>query len=369
MAQARDLYQVLGVRRDASPQDIKKAFRQLAREYHPDVNSDPQAEHRFKEISVAYETLSDPAKRHQYDMFGGEGFSRDMFSFLGDVDDIFEAFFGAPFGRTRSRGRGGRTRTRRGGDLHVLLDLTFEEAAFGARKDVEVERLTQCERCGGNGAEPGTHPSRCGQCDGTGEIADVRRSVFGTVMTSRTCTTCQGTGQVIASPCRECRGDGRLPRITSVEVEVPAGVSDGVDLRIEAGGQEGRLGGGPGDLYITLSVGQHPLFERRGSDLVGVLELPVTQALLGAEVEVPTLDGTQTVRLAPGTRPGTVLRLSGQGVPILGRRGRGDLYVEVDVIVPEKLSKTERALVDELAGLRGERSDGKPAQGRFRPRA
>lgn len=368
MAQARDLYQVLGIRRDASPQDIKKAFRQLAREYHPDVNSDPEAEHRFKEISLAYETLSDPAKRHQYDMFGGEGFSRDMFSFLGDMDDIFEAFFGSPFGRTRSRGRG-RTRTRRGADLHVILDLTFEEAAFGTRKDVDVERLSQCERCGGNGAEPGTHPSRCGQCDGTGEIADVHRSVFGTVMTSRTCTTCQGTGEVIASPCRECRGEGRVPRSKTVEVEVPAGVSDGVDLRIEAGGEEGRQGSGTGDLYITLRVEPHPIFERRGSDLVCVLELPVTQALLGAEVEVPTLDGTEVLRLAPGTRSGAVLRLSGQGVPHLGRRGRGDLYVEVDLIVPEKLSKKERAVVEELADLRGERPDRKPAQGRLRPRA
>ena len=368
MADTRDLYQVLGVRRDASQQDIKKAFRRLARENHPDVNSDPEAERRFKEITLAYETLSDPAKRQRYDMFGGEGLSRDMFSFLGDMDDIFEAFFGGAFGRTRGRGRYA-TRTRRGADLHVVLDLTFEEAAFGARKNVEVERLTTCERCGGNGAEPGTYPSRCAQCGGTGEVSDVRRSVFGTVMTSRACDTCRGTGEVIASPCKECRGDGRVRTNQDVDVEVPPGVSDGMDLRIEGAGEEGPRGGPAGDLYMTLRAAPHPLFERRGSDLAAVLELPLTQALLGVEVEVPTLDGMETLRLPPGTRSGTVLRLPGQGVPHLGRRGRGDLYVEVDLVVPGEMSKKERALVEELADLRDERPDRKPARGRLRSRA
>lgn len=368
MADARDLYEVLGVRRDASQQDIKKAFRQLARANHPDVNSDPEAERRFKEITLAYETLSDPAKRQRYDMFGGQGLSRDMFSFLGDMDEIFEAFFGAPFGRTRSRSRYV-TRTRQGADLHLVLDLAFEEAAFGARKSVEVERRTRCERCGGTGAEPGTSPSRCARCDGRGEISDVRRSVFGTVMTSRACDTCRGTGEVIASPCSECRGDGRVRTTQNIDVDIPAGVSDGMDLRIEGRGEEGPKGGPPGDLYITLRVAPHPVFERRGSDLSAVLELPVTQALLGAEVEVATLDGTETVRLAPGTRSGTVLRLGGRGVPNLGRRGRGDLYLEIDLLVPTGMSKKERALVEELAELRDERSERKPIRGRLRPRA
>jgi molecular chaperone DnaJ len=368
MAQARDLYEVLGVRRDASQQDIKKAFRQLARENHPDVNSDPEAERRFKEITLAYETLSDPAKRQRYDMFGGQGLSRDMFSFLGDMDDIFEAFFGTPFGGTRSRSRQ-RTRVRRGADVHVMLGLTFEEAAFGARKEVEVERATRCQRCDGSGAEPGTFPSRCGRCGGTGEISDVRRSIFGTVMSSQVCEVCRGTGQVIASPCRECGGDGRVRTTQVVEVDIPAGVSDGMDLRMEASGEEGPRGGPPGDLYMTLRVADHPLYERRGSDLSAVLELPVTQAILGAEVEVPTLDGTESLRLPPGTRSGTVLRLSGKGLPHLGRRGRGDLYVEVEVVVPEEISKKERALVEELADLRDERPGRKPAPGRIRPRA
>jgi molecular chaperone DnaJ len=368
MAQARDLYDVLGVGRDASQQDIKKAFRRLARENHPDVNSDPEAEHRFKEITLAYETLSDPAKRQRYDMFGGQGLSRDMFSFLGDMDDIFEAFFGAPFGRSATRGRS-RTRNRRGADLHAVLDLTFEEAAFGARKVVKVERLTQCQRCGGNGSEPGTHPSRCRRCDGTGEVSDVRRSIFGTVMMSRACDVCGGTGEVVASPCKECRGDGRIRGTQEVAVDVPAGVSDGMDLRMESMGEEGPRGGPSGDLYLTLRVAPHPSFERRGSDLAAVLELPVTQAMLGVEVEVPTLDGAETLRIAPGTRSGTVVRLRGQGLPHLGRRGRGDLYVQVDLVVPGEMSRKERSLVEELADLRDERPQKKPSTGRLRPRA
>jgi molecular chaperone DnaJ len=368
MAQARDLYEVLGVRRDASQEDIKRAFRRLARENHPDVNDDPEAEHRFKEITLAYQTLSDPAKRQRYDMFGGQGLSRDMFSFLGDMDDIFEVFFGAPFGRTRSRSRY-RTRTRRGGDVHATLDLSFEEAAFGVEKQVQVERLVTCERCGGNGAEPGTFPSRCARCDGTGEISDVRRSVFGTMMTSHPCDVCGGSGEVIASPCKECRGSGRVQASEEVPVEVPAGVGDGMELRVEGGGGEGSHGGTAGDLYLSLRVAPHPLFERRGSDLAAVLELPVTQAMLGVQLEVPTLNGAETIRIAPGTRSGTVLRLPGMGVPHLGRRGRGDLYVEVDVVVPDELSKKERLLVEELADLRDERPEKKPSEGRLRPRA
>jgi molecular chaperone DnaJ len=284
------------------------------------------------------------------------------------MDEIFEAFFGAPFGRTRSRSRYV-TRTRRGADVHLVLDLTFEEAAFGVSKTVEVERRTRCERCGGSGAEPGTSPSRCRRCDGRGEISDVRRSVFGTVMTSRACDTCQGTGEVIASACTECGGDGRVRSTQSVEIEVPAGVSDGMDLRVEGGGEDGQRSGPPGDLYLTLRVAPHPVFDRTGSDLSAVLELPVTQALLGVEVEVDTLDGTETLRLPPGTRSGTVLRLRGLGVPHLGRRGRGDLYVEVDLLVPAEMSKKERALVESLAELRDERPGPKPIRGRLRPRA
>jgi molecular chaperone DnaJ len=362
MAQTRDLYEVLGVPRDASQEEIKRAYRRLARAYHPDVSNDPDAEHKIKELNLAYQTLSDPAKRRQYDMFGGEGLSPDMFVDLGDISDIFEAFFGSPFGR-RSR----RTRRRsRGSDAHAVVEMSFEEAAFGTRTEVEIEVLEGCDTCGGSGADPGTGPTRCSHCGGTGEVSDMRRSVFGTVMTSRICGTCGGSGQEILSPCQTCRGEGRVPRVRTLPVDVPAGVADGVELRIEGGGNRGHRGAPPGDLYVTLRVAPHPVFERRGQDLVAVLEVPLTQAVLGTELEVRTLDGTERVRIPPGTRAGTVIRLRGRGVPNLQRRGRGDLFFQVDLAVPESLSREERALLERLADLRGERPGRGPRPGRLR---
>lgn len=356
----RDLYDVLGVSRDATQEDIRTAYRRLAREHHPDVNRDPEAERRFKEINLAYQTLSDPARRRQYDLFGGEGLSPDLFGF-GDLGDIVEAFFGpSPFGRARTRGRG---RTVRGSDLRLTLSLTFEEAVFGVPKEVMVHGLRLCDRCRGTGGEPGTHPSRCSTCGGSGEVSDVRRSVFGTVMTSRTCATCEGTGEEIASPCRTCRGQGRIPAERTVTVEVPAGVADGMELRMEGLGEDGRAGGRPGDLFFTLAVDPHPVFERRGQDILGVLEVPVLAALVGAEVEVDTLDGPATVPVPPGTRAGSVLRIKGAGVPNLGRRGRGDILLQVDLAVPEKLGREERRLLEDLAERRGERG---PIRGRLR---
>jgi molecular chaperone DnaJ len=358
----RDLYGVLGVPREATQDDIRKAYRRLAREHHPDVNSsDPEAERRFKEINLAYQTLSDPAKRRQYDLFGGEGLSPDMFGF-GDLTDIFEAFFGpSPFGRSRTRRR---TRTARGHDLRVVLPLTFEEAVFGSTKEVRVDSMETCDRCAGSGAERGTAPSRCTTCGGSGEVSDVRRSVFGTVMTSRTCATCEGTGQEIASPCRRCGGAGRVSAEQTISVEVPAGVSDGMELRMEAGGEDGRAGGPAGDLYLTLEIDPHPVFERSGQDLVCALDLPLTAAILGAEVEIDTLDGPATVRVPPGTEPGSVIRLRGKGVPHLGRRGRGDVLVRVELEMPTRLGRDERRLLEELAERRGERG---PLRGRLRP--
>lgn len=357
----RNLYDVLGVSRDATQDDIRKAYRRLAREHHPDVNRDPEAERRFKEINLAYQTLSDPARRRQYDLFGGEGLSPDLFGF-GDLGDIVEAFFGpSPFGRGRTRHR---ARTDRGSDLRVTLSLTFEDAVFGASKEVPVNGLRLCDRCGGTGCEPGTHPSRCSTCGGSGGVSDVRRSVFGTVMTSRTCGTCEGTGEEITSPCLTCRGDGRVPSGRIVTVEVPAGVADGMELRMEGAGEDGRGGGPQGDLYLTLAVDPHPVFERRGQDIVGVLEVPVMAAVVGVEVEVDTLDGPATVTVPPGTRAGTVLRVKGAGVPNLGRRGRGDLLLQVDLDVPAKLGREERRLVEDLAERRGERGT---LRGRLRP--
>jgi molecular chaperone DnaJ len=354
MASLPDLYAVLGVRRDASDDDIRRAYRRLAREHHPDLNADPEAEQRFKDVTAAYETLSDPGRRRQYDLFGGQG--GPMGFPFGDVGDIFDAFFGGAVGGRR-RGRGTRTRTQRGEDLFVELSLTFEEAVFGVQKDIELDALQQCERCQGSGCEPGTFPSRCARCGGTGELQDVSRSLFGTVMTARPCSTCQGVGDVITSPCSACGGQGRVAARRSIPVEIPAGVSDRMELRVPAGGHEGRQGGPQGDLYVSLNVTPHPVFERRGQDLVCALPVAMTQAALGADLRIPTLEGTEMIRLDPGTASGTVIRLRGRGVPHVGRRARGDLYVTVMVETPVPTSKEERALLEELAELRGEGSE------------
>src|SRR5262245_22183860 len=268
MARVPDLYAVLGVRSDASDEEIKRAYRKLAREFHPDVSEDPEGEQLIKEINAAYETLKDPVRRRQYDLFGsGRMPAADAFPF-GDLSDVFDVFFGGGFGGgRRPRGRR-RTRTRRGEDLFAPLAISFEEAVFGVEREIQIESTVACERCGGTGCEPGTHPSRCGRCGGSGEIQDVARSVFGTVMTARTCTACEGTGEEIAAPCTECDGEGRTPRQQGFTVEVPAGVADGMELRIANAGQDGRVGGPPGDLYVSLRVTPHPIYERRGQDLV-----------------------------------------------------------------------------------------------------
>ncbi len=361
MAQQRDLYDVLGISREATQEEIKKAYRRLAREFHPDLNQDPEAERHFKEINLAHETLSDPVKRRRYDMFGGEGFTPDMFNF-GDLSGIFEAFFGgSPFGATTRR----QSRTSRGSDQRLILEIAFEEAVFGAQKEIAIDTLETCERCGGKRSEPGTEPSRCSTCGGTGQVQDMRQSVFGTVMTSRVCGTCRGSGEEVASPCTECRGQGRLSKEQVITVDIPAGVSHGMELRIEGAGDDGPGGGTAGDLYLALSVEPHPVFERRDHNLLCSLPLPATAAILGAEVEIDTLDGQATIQVPAGTQPGTVIKLSGKGVPNLGRRGRGDLLVRVDVEIPQRVGRRERPLIEEFAERRGEQE--RPLKGRLRP--
>ncbi len=346
----RDLYAILGVPASASQEEIRKAYRRLARELHPDSSRDPSTEDRFKEVSAAYEILSDPERRRQYDLYGQGG--PDVFPF-GDIGEIFEAFFGpGTFGRRRQATR--RSRIRRGEDARVGLELSFLDAAFGVRREVVIEALQRCDRCDGSGAEPGTGPIRCRTCGGSGHVQEVRRSIFGTVMTERACGTCEGTGEQVESRCDRCRGEGRVVGTRTVPVEVPAGVSDGIELRIPGQGHAGRAGGPPGDLFVGLAVRGSDVFERRGQDLFAVLEVPMVQAALGAAFEVETLDGVERVRVDPGTESGTVVKLRAKGIPFLGRRGRGDLFLTVQVQTPRDLEREQRRLLEQLAEMRGE---------------
>jgi molecular chaperone DnaJ len=353
MSAARDLYEVLGVSRDATADDIRRAYRQLAREHHPDVSADPQGEDRFKEVVGAYEILSDPQKRQRYDAFGtadggqGGGFA--------DIQDIFDLFFGGGgFPGSGGRRRGPRSRAQQGDDLGIRVQLGFREALFGTRRELDVERLVACDRCSGNGAEPGTAPIACRACGGAGEVQSVRRSVFGTVMTSSPCPTCGGSGQEISDACSVCSGRGRLRQSATVAVDIPAGVADGMELRVAGNGHAGVAGGPSGDLFVALSVDPAAEFDRRGQDLFTVLDITMTQAALGTELEVEGPDAVERVRVEPGTESGTVIRLKGKGVPNISRRGRGDLYVTLHVMTARDLSREQRKLLEQLAELRDE---------------
>ena len=348
MAAVRDLYEILGVTRDATAAEIKGAYRKLARTLHPDVNADPADQERFKEITGAYEILSDPGKRRRYDEFGASGPPGAPF---GDIQDLFDMFFGGGFG---TRSRGPRSRVRRGEDLRVATRLSFAESVFGAQQELQIERLSVCETCGGNGARPGTSPSTCRTCAGAGEVQSVRRSIFGTVMTATPCVACGGTGEEIRDRCDACDGEGRVRAPAAVTFDVPGGVLDGMDLRVGGQGNAGVAGGPAGDLIVGIDVDSSEAFVRQGEDLHGVLDVSITQASLGGDVEVETLDGPERLRIEPGTESGTVLRLRGKGVPHLQRRGRGDLFVTLHIITPQGLSKEERSLLERLAELRGE---------------
>lgn len=356
MAPVRDLYEILGVERTASDDEIRKAYRRLAREHHPDVSGDPAAEARFKEVAGAYEILSDPEKRARYDTFGTAG--GPSTAGFGDLSDIFEMFFGGSgfggFGAGGGGRRRSRSRTRRGEDLAVRMRISFRDAVFGLRRDVELERLVVCDTCLGNGAAAGTAPVACRTCGGTGEVQSARRSVFGTLMTTAACTTCEGTGQEIPDKCATCAGAGRVRANANVTLDIPAGVADGMELRVGGAGHAGVAGGGSGDLFVRLEVEPSPAFERRNQDLYAVLDVSITQATLGAQLTIPSLDGDETITIEPGTASGTVVRLRGKGVPNLQRRGRGDLFVTVHVVTPTDLSREERKLLDRFAELRGE---------------
>ena len=354
MAIKRDYYEVLGVARSASPEEIKRAYRKLALQYHPDRNpNDPQAETRFKEINEAYEVLSDSERRQRYDTFGHAG-TQGMPGFdfggaygFGGLNDIFDAFFGgAAAGRTR-------TGPRRGSDLRLELRITFEEAVFGVEKELTIPRAESCDSCHGSGAEPGTSPQTCPVCRGSGQVRRATQSIFGQIVNVATCSRCRGEGSVIDKPCRRCSGTGHVPGEKQVRVRIPAGVDSGSQIRLSGEGEPGPRGGAAGDLYIALQVKPHAVLQRNGTDVIYELPISVAQAALGDSIEIPTVDGPMQLEVPAGTQYGKVFRIHGHGIPHLRSGRRGDQLVYVRVVVPTSLTAEQRKALESLGGLSG----------------
>ena len=349
-----DFYELLGVSRNATDDEIKRAYRQLARELHPDTNPDPAAEEQFKKITLAYEVLRDPERRQRYDAFGPDGLrgtgatAGNPFADFG-LGDIFDAFFGGNFGGGRARS-GPLT----GADLELVAELTFEQAVFGTKHEVTLRAPSRCASCDGTGAAPGTSPTRCSMCDGSGEIRRVRQSILGQMVSASPCSRCGGLGEEIPSPCPDCRGDGRRTEERSYNVDIPPGVDTGTTLRLGGRGAAGPRGGPPGDLYVHIRVRPHDRFVRDGVNLVHEMHIPMTQAALGAHIAFNTLDGEEDLVVPAGTQTGREFRLRGRGVPHLEGRGRGDLIVRVVVDTPARLSSEEQELLRKLARARGE---------------
>ncbi len=359
---ADDYYQVLGVDRSANEAEIKRAYRSLARELHPDARpGDRAAEERFKLVNQAYETLRDPERRRQYDMFGADprgagGAGGDPFGAgfgnTGGLGDLFDAFFGGA-AATGQRG-GARSGPLRGEDAEAVLGLNFADAVFGGEEDLKVRLPVTCGTCNGSGAAPGTDPVTCTTCQGAGEVRRVRQSILGQMVTASPCPKCGGTGQEIPTPCRDCRGDGRRTEEQTFVVDVPPGVDEGSTLRLTGRGASGVRGGTPGDLYVHLKVRPHPTLERHGTDLLGAVHVTMAQAALGVHIPFETLDGTEQLAVQGGTQNGKQIRLRGRGVPHLQSRGRGDLIVSVVVATPTELTRSQEELLRQWAADRGE---------------
>ena len=357
MTAERDYYEVLGVERGAGDAEIKRAFRKLAQQHHPDVSADPAAQERFKEINEAYQVLSDPQRRQAYDMFGRAGVGGGDGGFgagaqgFGGFSDIFDAFFGGT-----AAGSARRARPQQGSDLRYDLRITFEEAVLGAEKELEFPVLGRCDTCGGSGAKPGTAATTCPQCNGRGEIRSVRQTMLGQMMNVAPCPRCRGEGKVIESPCETCHGEGRTERRRSLRVTIPAGIDEGHQIRLSNEGEVGPRGGPPGSLYVAVHVAPHPTLTREGTELYYEADLSIVQAALGTKLMVPTVEGEDAeVEIKPGTQPNTEIRLKGRGVPHLRRQSvRGDLHVIANVVVPTKLNKRERELLEEYAKEAGE---------------
>jgi molecular chaperone DnaJ len=351
----RDYYEVLGVVRTASDDDIKKAYRKLALQYHPDRNNAPEATERFKEATEAYQVLSDSEKRSMYDRFGHSAFDRggagtaDFSNFVGlSIEDLFESFFGT------GGSRGARQRIQRGQDLRYDLHITLEEAVFGASKEISLTKHVSCTRCTGSGMEPGSQPTKCTRCDGSGEIRRVQQSIFGQFVNVTLCDRCNGEGQIIADPCHECQGRGVVRTRATLEIDVPQGADEGIQLRMNGQGEPAPRGGVPGNLYIVLHVQPHRFFKRQGNDLLLEIPINVAQAALGDELPIPTLDGKEVqVKVPAGTQSGRILRVRGEGVPYLREHGRGDLQVHLKVRTPTDLSDEQKKLFRQLSATFG----------------
>lgn len=358
----RDYYEVLGVPKTATQDELKKAYRKLARKYHPDLNKDnPEAAEKFKECNEAYSVLSDEQKRAQYDQFGPEAFENGGMGggpgaggfggfggFGGSgMEDIFDMFFGG-------QGRGGRSNNagpQRGADLRYDMEITFEEAAFGVEKEISLKRAERCEHCHGEGAEPGSKVETCPECHGSGYVRFTQNTMFGQMVNERPCSRCHGEGKIISNPCKECGGSGTVKKTKKLKVKIPAGVDNGSRLRVGGEGEAGLKGGPSGDLYVYLYVKPHKFFERDGTTVLCEVPINIVQATLGAEIKVPTLDGQVTMKVPEGTQPGKVMRLKGKGIPSLRGGGRGDQLVRMKVVVPTKLNDKQKDALQKFADI------------------
>ena len=357
MADKRDYYEVLGVGRGASPEEIKKAYRKLAKQYHPDLNPDNQeAEQKFKEAGEAYEVLSDPDKKQRYDQFGHAGVDPNFGAGGGgyggfgggfDFGDIFEGFFGGGFGGGRSARRNA---PKPGSDLETTINITFEEAAFGCEKEIHLYRTEFCPDCNGSGAESGSEVTTCTVCGGSGQVRSTQRTILGNMSTVTTCTACGGKGKIVKNPCGKCAGKGKVRKSRTIKVNIPAGIDHGQSISLSGQGNVGDLGAPTGNLYVTVSVSSHEIFKRNNYDVMSEVPITFVQAALGAELEVPTLDGKVKYSIPEGTQTGTVFRLKGKGIPMLRRNGRGDQYVKVVVETPTHLSAKQKELLRQFEG-------------------